>query len=140
MDAGVDAMAALNGYLYAGGRFGRADSKEVNFFARIKVDDITDMTGLMQPEIPLLRATLFPNPFHDKTILHLKLQKLSTIEESSLRITDLMGKQVFQESLKIFNSEVQMEIDKCKFPHTGIYFYELISGSEQMAHGKMILE
>lgn len=85
--------------------------------------------GISQFDINKPSSVAYPNPFKDKTILHLP------IITNKVDIYNLMGKAV--RSYKVSVNETTLELDLSNLP-AGIYFYSLISESGIIETKKLV--
>lgn len=76
---------------------------------------------------------IYPNPAIDK--LTIQYNTSSDLENTSLIITDVLGRQVFSTGLEFENGEV--DVDVTAMP-SGAYIVSLINGKEVVTHAKLI--
>ncbi|MCH8902921.1 MAG: T9SS type A sorting domain-containing protein [Bacteroidetes bacterium] len=91
------------------------------------------------PEMTINRVEIqiFPNPFHKSTIIEIYLGAVS--EDLNLKLFNIIGKQVgITYTSENFNGNaIRFELNGIDL-QTGIYFYELSTGSTRIASGKII--
>ncbi|MBC7642167.1 MAG: DUF3494 domain-containing protein [Flavobacterium sp.] len=76
-------------------------------------------------------ATLYPNPFN--SILHVEFQDTFDINDTSIIMYDVLGKEVKKESFT--TKSTILEMSKL---NSGIYFYKIISNDKIIQTGKLI--
>ncbi len=124
-------MAVLNDELYVGGYFPTMNNGQI-FNSIAKYTDhptsIEDVNGI-------LKISVSPNPFTTQTTITLSNSQLST-RNLQLLLFDLLGKQ-HQVTYTIEANTIKLQ--RGNLPG-GVYFFQIISGNEILATGKIIVQ
>ena len=121
---------------FIGIKIGDVDGSVGGLEAREEVDRqlIIDIMNRLAPQVQQLKATVYPNPFHQEAILEIESPQ---VDQATIILHDVTGKTLYQAQQQLVQGINQVALPAQSLQSQGIYYYRVLT-STGSASGKVL--